>query len=321
MDLGNNNILKEFIPHWLKDNFRIKIGLFSLAFLLWFLVVTEKAYDHVAEVRLIPTQVKMGKMITNRIPEIALVKFRAKGKEMLKLMYFSTPSLEVNLSTINFNYTFDINPDMVTIPGGVIASAIDVVYPDSIEFLLDDILEKELPVASNIYVKTSPGYTMVGDVKLNPPTVKLIGPKASLIALKKIDSDSIALLDASRNTILNLNLKSVDILGSRIIPPSVEAIVNIEKLGERKISGIPIEVRNNPRNRDVILEPGTVDVAVSGAITVISGLDADDVKATVDFKSYNPRRSNRVPVKVDIKEKADLIEIFPKEVRMIVKRK
>ena len=82
--------MKGIIPHWLKDNFRIKIGLFCLAILLWFLVVTEKTYDHVTEIPIVPTQVKVGKMITNQIPEVALVKFRATGKEMLKLIFCST---------------------------------------------------------------------------------------------------------------------------------------------------------------------------------------------------------------------------------------
>lgn|GEM_PF-1218775 len=313
--------MKDFIPHWLKDNFRIKVGLFSLAVLLWFLVITEKTYDHVAEVKLIPTHVKTGKMITNYTPEIALVKFRATGKEMLKLLYFSKPKLEVNLSTINFNYNFDISPEMVSIPGGVVVNVIDVIYPDSLEFILDDILEKELKVISNIYVKTSPGYTVVGNIKLVPPTVKLIGPKSKLMNLINIDSDSVALLNANRNTTINLKLKSVDILGSMIIPQSVEALVKIEKLGERKITGISVTVRNIPRSRDVILEPSTIDVTISGAISIISGIGIDDIKATADYRAFNPRRSNRVIVKVDIAENTDIMEVFPKEVRMIVRRK
>lgn len=313
--------MKDFIPHWLKDNFRIKIGLFCLAILLWFLVITEKTYEHVAEIPIIPTHVKSGRMITNRIPKIALVKFRATGKEMLKLLFFSKPNLQINLSTINSNYVFDINPDMVSIPGGVIVTATEVVYPDSLEFLLDEIYEIEIPVTSNIYVKTSAGYTMTGDIILNPQTVKVVGPKSKLKSLKMIESDSTSLMDAKRNTIINLKLKDLGILGSKIIPSHVEALVNIEKIGEQKIKGVLVTVQNKPDNRDIILEPGSVDVALSGAISIISALVAEDIVATANYLKYNPRKSSRVQVKASTKANADIVEVFPKEVRMIVRRK
>lgn len=310
-----------FIPHWLKDNFRIKISLFCLAILLWFLVVTEKTYDYIAEVPLMTTHVKAGKMVTNKIPEVALVKFRATGKELLKLIFFSEPSLQVNLSTISLRYTFDIKTDMVAVPAGVTATVVNVLTPDSLEIILDEIFEKEVSVNSNITIKTAPGYIMVGDITLNPSKVKIIGPKGKLLKINSIDSDSTFFIDAKRNTVMKLKLKDLDIAGYRIEPKVVTASVHIEKIGERKIKGIAVKVKNQPANRDIILEPGTVDVLISGAITVISDFKNEDLAATADYRSYNPRRSHRVQVKLEVNSTIDVIEILPKDVRMIVRRK
>lgn len=308
------------LPHWLRDNFKIKASMFVLAVLLWFLVVIERTYEHVLDIPLLPVNVKEGKLIANLYPRTARVKFQATGKELLRMRFLNHPSLQVNLSTINFWYKFEITEEMVVVAGGVDASVLEVLEPDSVLFVLDDEEVKNLVIHSNLQVSPAPGYVIL-EVLLQPDTSRVTGPKKAIGEISEINTDTATVLDVRRNTELVLNLIKPDILNTTIYPEQVEALVKVERIGEQQIIGIAVEVENSPSYRTILVEPGSVDLKLSGAVSLLTALEKDQIKAKVDYLQYNPHLRNRIPVRVDVGPGIIVEEISPVDVRLIVRRK
>ncbi len=311
----------KLLPRWLRDNFRIKSGLFLLATLLWLLVVTQRSYEHLIRIPIVVVGLKPGKVIVNEIPALAEVKFHAQGRELFRMQFFNHPYLRLDISTISYFYTFRPRLDMIVVTGGLNAQPIDVVTPDSIQVVLGDRFELKLPVSPRIKALPAAGYTFVGEVEVNPPEVKLIGPREKIVRLTSIKTTAVELEDVKRNTELQLDLELPDIYGLKVIPPQVKALIRVERLGEHEIKRVPLKVINIPRGKEIIVDPLTVDVKISGGISLISKLEADSIKAWVDFREYDMVRRGSAPVHVELRKNAEVLQIKPADVRLIVRRK
>jgi len=236
------------------------------------------------------------------------------------MQFFNQPTLRVNLSSVNFKYNYPIRTDMVEIPGGINADVLEILSPDSVMFLLDERIELELPVHPLLQVDTAPGFAKVGDVDLKPSIVILTGPKENVQHVKYIKTDSVFITEAKHNKDIFLNLVKPNIYNVKLTPLQVKASVRIERIGEKIIAGITIKVKNVPGNRVVLVEPGSIEIQINGAISIIAGIDKDDIEAWVDYRDYNKLRSNRIPVRLGIKAKVDIIRTVPEDVRLIVRR-
>ncbi len=310
-----------FIPRWLRDNFRIKAGLFVLATLLWFLVVTQRSYEHSFTIPIQITGLRSGRVIVNEIPTEAEVAFRAQGKELVRLRFFSSTFLHLNLTTIKHFYTFRPRPEMVIITGGLDVEVIDIISPDSIEVVIGDRLELKLPISPRITAEPADGYTFHGDFEIKPSSVKVIGPRSKIVRLESIMTDSISLQKVKRNTELQLNLIIPDVYGIKVIPQHVKVLIRVERLGERTIKQVPLEIINVRRGYEVVVDPVYVDVRVSGGISVISDLTPDSIRAWVNSLEYDMRQGEGAPVHLKVPEKVEAKAVFPKNVRLIMRRK
>ncbi len=315
-----------FIPHWLSDNFRVKASLFLLAVMLWFLVVTERSYEYVLQVPLEIVDLKPGKVVAGPVPETVGVKFQATGKELLRMQFVNSPILRVNPAASEGRSRgkvrrIALRPDMVMIPGGIDAAALEIVGRDSLEVRLDDRMEAELPVVPRITVNIAAGYTAVGEPELSPPQVRVTGPKTAVSKLHSIRTEPFAIENARRNTEATLLLETPSSFGVTVSPDAVEALVKVERITERTLTGVPVTVKNRPRDRTILLEPGTVDARVRGATSILARLDPEAVNAFVDYRRVDVRRSNLLPVKTVPPPGVEVTKTVPGEVRVIVRRK
>jgi len=313
--------VNEYIPRWLRVNFRIKFGLFVLAVLLWFLVVIQRSYEYTITIPIDTGGIKPGKVLVNAIPTEAKVSFRAQGRELLQLRYTSTPHLKLDLSTISNFYTFRPKSEMIIIPRARTAEIISIIEPDSIEVVLDSRLELRLPVSPQVKAKPAPGHTLVGEYDVFPAEVNVVGPRGKIVRLSKIETESVDLTKVKHTTELELSLKKPDIYGITLSPDWVKVMVYAERLGERRMNHVPIRVVNIPSGREVVVDPLATELELKGGISQLADLTIDSVKAFVDFKGFDMLRGGRTRVQVETPSGIELIRVTPPEVRLIVRRK
>ncbi len=308
------------LPNWLQQNFRVKAGLFILAVLLWFLVVTERTFEYAFELPVVPVNVKEGKVIAQEYVRYALVKFEADGKDLLRMQFIKKPFLELNLSTINYFFTFNLKPEMVIIPSGINANILDIVFPDSIKIILDSYHQTKVKIEPQASLDAAAGFTIPYGIILDPDSVNISGPEKDISEVSAIKTEKIDLDDLSRDVEIQLDLETPDIFGINMSHSETMGYIDVERIGERKLIGIPIEARNTPNDRVVLIEPGSVDIKISGAVSYISKLEKKDFNAWIDFRDFSPRRSNRAPVRITTGKEIDIVELKPTDVRIIVRR-
>ena len=129
---------------------------------------------------------------------------KGKGRDLFKSYIFKKFSgfkLVLDLEGISQEYEFILNdyfeknPRKVVLPSSYRLTFVEVIYPNRIKISLDEIMEKTVPVNSNFEISLADGYTQVGEVKLIPDSVIIVGPKAELNYIKKIHTINDTLSD------------------------------------------------------------------------------------------------------------------------------
>lgn len=310
--------MKNPMPGWIKQNFRIKMGLFLLATLLWFLVVSKRSYEYAIVIPIEVIGLQPDMTLVNSLPSEALVKFRAAGQSLLSIRFITHPSLRLDVSSVNDSLSIPCEPAMVILPGGVNAIVLEIIQPDTIDVKVDKMWRLTLPVIPEINIQPAAGYTVVGNVKVTPPSIQIHGPYSRIRNYSEVLTVPVSLTKLSRNIDITVDLKKFEGFGVKMNPESVTIQVKVERLGERSIIGVPLKTINTPRRREIILEPGSVDIKVSGAISVLTSLLPEDLNVWVNYREFNPNRGGYVPVHVDSDAPIEFEHITPDTVKLIV---
>ncbi|MDP8227844.1 MAG: CdaR family protein [Candidatus Electryoneaceae bacterium] len=310
----------KFLPQWLRQNFRIKFGLFVLATLLWFLVVAERNYEYAYDVPIQIDHLRRNKIITEPIPITAEVKFQARGRQLLQMQFFSKPFLRLNLSSTEMHYIIRPSPEMVMIPRGLEVIALEVLKPDSIPITLDEKMTITVPVNHRISAEPAAGYIIASEIQLTPSIVQVSGPQSRMAKVKNIGSVDIEMLDLRRNTTIVLDLISPYDYGVKIIPSTVRALVRVERLGEQLMTGVPVRAINAPSDRVIVLDPATVNVKVTGAVSVLTNMENDDLKVWVDFHELNQKPNGGMTVHFESSKRIESGLPVPSQVKLTIRR-
>ena len=309
-------------------NIFFPIGAFSLATLLWLFVISGDQYTMVLDLPIEARNLNAQKTYLKEVPKYASVMLRGKGRDLFKsyvLQKYAGFKLVLDLEGISQEYEFILNdyfeenPRKIVLPSNYNLTFVEVVYPNRIKISLDEIMEKTVPINSNIEISLADGYTQVGFIKFIPDSVIIIGPKAELNNLNTIYTSRDTLLDLSYAMKSNIDL----VFPNRLISCQVSKIeyyLDIQQISERIIVDIPIKVTNKVKGIRVFPSPQTVSLTVVGGVDQISKIKASTISVTVDFKLWSINQSfyePRVLFPVDILNWKDL---SPRKIELGVAR-
>ena len=197
----------------------------------------------------------------------------------------------------------------------------EIISPEVVLIELETLVKKNVPISSeNIKVQTLEQYVQIGKIKLEPDSVLISGPESRIIKIKSIDTEFKEYKDKRRpirGDYVNINkvyksLFSYDIDGTNVD-------IDIQVIGERTLEAVDVEVTNVPAGYRVRVEPGTVNVKISGGINFINEINKEDIKAEIPWKK-EWRRYREYREKLVVRHPKDIIsyEELPKVFTVII---
>lgn len=280
-------------------NIFFPIGAFSLATVLWLFVKSGDQYTMVLDLPIEARNLNAQKTYLKEVPKYASVMLKGKGRDLFKsymLQNYAGFKLVLDLEGISQEYEFILNdyfeenPRKVVLPSSYKLTFVEVIYPNRIKISLDEIMEKTVPINSNLEISLADGYTQVGLIRFVPDSIIIVGPRAELNNLNEVYTIKDTLIDLSYAYNSNIDL----IFPSRLINgqvSSVEYFLNIQQISERIIVDIPVQVTNKVKGIRVFPSPQTVSLTVVGGVNQISIINPSDISVTVDFKLWNINQS------------------------------
>ena len=312
-----------------------KLGALGLAILLWFFSISNSQFEADAEFPVEIRNIREGKALTGEAPRTATLRFKGSGRALAKLflfMPFSNSRLVLDLERVQRSHVFYLdeyfksNPQRIDIPiPGIRESLefIEVVRPDSIQIILGDYREKRVVVVPQVTIEVASGYTQVGEMVVTPPRV-LVKGVAEVV-------DQVTSVLTSRRTYRELdspleirNLGLWHPAPEQVLdvdPVNVDIAVDIQMIGERRLEGLPVTLKNVPGNLNVFVGPSTVSLTVTGGVGYLATLDTNAVEVFIDYeRQWSPSDllvEPQVVLDTNLLEYRDLV---PKQLEIITTR-
>lgn len=299
-----------------------KVKTFSLlsALVLWFYVVTDDRFTHTVRVPLHLINQSRDRILKEPIPSNVRVLFEGSGRDLVN-MSFEEKRIELNLHQITTYWVFPITVDMIKgIPSGMDVSPQRIIDPDSVIVVLDRFAEKKVPLVPDIELRPADGYIQVGDIHIQPDSIIVRGPASVVDTLSEVATVSEAyssVIKAIRNQIY---LKPPVSEAVEYSADRVQFSIDIQRIGEKLITEIPVLVTHVPSNIKVTVVPSTFSLKVQGGVNILSKLTRDDIVAIIDFRRRSQYRGKRNPTEIEVPEGLTFSDAKPKDFEIIVER-
>lgn len=284
-------------------NIAFPVGALLLAILLWLFVISGNQYTMMLDLPIEARNLSSQKTYLEEVPGYASVILKGKGRDLFKsylLQKYTDFKLVLDLDGISQEYEFILNeyfekyPRKVVIPSSHNVSFVEVVYPNRIKIKLDEVMEKKVPIVSNIWSVIKDGYVQIGSTKFTPDSIKIIGPKVELKKVNGIFTIKDSILNLSKNYKGRVDL----IMPNRLIKYSSERVnyfFNIQQISERIVVDIPVKVINKIKGIRVFPSPQTVSLTLIGGVNQIADIKPSDILVVVDFKSWKIEKNFYTP--------------------------
>jgi len=306
------------------EDFLTKLFVLLLTLIVWSFIILKNNYTTTLSVPLKITNIDQGKVLKSTAPSSVKAKFKGNGMDffLLLLQSESTFRMNLNLSTIEWFYNFDLNkyfrtyPENISVPRNSDVKFLNIVKPDSLKIELGRLSQKKVAVKPNLDVTLPSGYVKY-EPEVNPDSVLLKGPKSYLDDLHQIGTDTL-----KKDRVMSTVLETVDVQqfkdkNIKIRPSRVKIYQEIDQIGEKVVSGVPVKVKNSPQNKKVKIYPPKVSVFLTGGFEKIKNIKTSDINIILNFKGQStPNKKYYKPQTSIAKEKVDIREIRPPEIEV-----
>lgn len=292
------------IRKWLATNTRTKIWIFIFTVLLWLVVMLNNRYTYSFSTIIEIRNIEPNKTLAEELPSHIQASFSGKGIDLLYLLLSSNKSFKfiLDLRTIKWYYDFalneyfQVNPEKVIIPRVADVKLEHIVWPDTVQVVLDFLQTVKVPVKPDVELTLAPGYIPVNSVHIVPDSVTLSGPQSFVKQYTVIPTEKIVLKNISGSVSQEVSLLFTPKNNIHMTPQKVYIQQEVDQLGERQLTNIPIQVINLGPDQKAEVIPSAATVTVSGGIENLKTIRPDDVKIVFDFeKDWRPGESFYTP--------------------------
>ncbi|RMH98752.1 MAG: hypothetical protein D6681_11685 [Calditrichaeota bacterium] len=304
-----------------KQNLRIYATVTVLALIFWFMVKMSKRYDYITEIPL--------RVVINN-PEVCLkypvsqtvrVEFVGRGIDLLQLMFFH-PVYEIDLSDVKDEIVLNLpdHREYVRLPDDQEIEVRSIVTPHQIKFELDKRVEKKVPVVVQAEVTTEAGFTLVGMYPA-PDSVRVSGPAAYVDTLSRLVTRKERFERVNQAFRKQVALQYNGEFYAEYDPETVQVLFDVQRLAEKEIEEVPVEVIHVPANLEVVPLPPRATIRARGGEKVLAEAEATDFRILIDFEKQWHRGVTRMTPTLESSLQVVHMEVEPPEFELIVQKK
>ncbi len=293
---------------------------------IWLMIKLSDDYYDTINCKINYVNIPEGKTILNSSDTTISLRLYARGFRLFSLKYMnSRPEITVNLQKTKLHksrYTYSsyilTRPFIQSIKDELdIANEIESIYPDTLSFVLEDIISKKVPVVHKLQFSFAKQYQQYGNLKVSPDSITIKGLPSRIDTIRKIFTESKELADISKSRSVTLLLeKPLKTKSFFMSSDTVNVFIPVEKFTEASIE-IPIEIKDEQESK-IKLFPDKVNITYLVALKDYDkvGQDMFDAVVSPGHSKLNSRTLSveleRHPVFIKIKQ------INPSKVEFII---
>lgn len=301
----------------MKKNLNIIIIALLFSSILWISITLTEEYYTTYNVPVKIVDVPYGYIPATDLSQKVAVKIKGIGWRLTGLGLGSESVFNISARNDSGNIVANLNASLIENPWLTSEISVIDISPDTISFFIERIISKKLPVVPEIDVTYKMGFGLASKVVVSPDSVIVFGPKSIMEKINSFSTVPVKLTSLDSQTkikaVFNNNKFRTNIT-------AVELFLDVQRIVDKNIEDVRVEVIDIPSDRDVVMLPNSVSCLVKGGINVLGKLDASDIKAYVRYADVLLDSVGTVKPVVEMPENVELITVRPERLRYVIKK-
>ena len=300
-------------------NKKLNIFLASLIFsvILWGSISLSDIYYTNIDVKLTLTNFPDGYTTGSNIPEE--LKLRVKGEGWRLVSINVGPETEFRVSVGGDSGWHHINLYNSLESNRWLLSDVDIInlFPDSLNFFVEKIISKKLPVVSGLNLEFKPGYALATDIILKPDSVIVRGPRSYLKPMTEINTNDIKLKSLDSKTSAEIGLKKIT--GFEYSSNVIDVILDVQRIVDKQFENIPVDVTDIPAGKEVVLLPNKISINLRGGIQILGKLKPEKFHAYVNYRILAKDTTGSIIPEIILPKNVSLQYSKPDRLRYVIR--
>ena len=287
----------------LLHNWRLKLAALGLSVFLWGLVQTEPRNQETFSSIPIIVDVADTAWTLAAPPNPAQIELRLGGpaREIIRLAREGT-TVRVPLEGINSADTLvSLRREWVGLGEGH-GLSVESLSPVNIRVSLERAMTRTLPIALRTRGAVPSNMALASPLGLNPREVRIRGPRSRIEGLDSVHLSPFDLAAVQTSGVFNVALDTTGLFGVMLVPTTATVGVRLESVVERVLSGLTVFVDTERIGTEVVVDPLSVQLRVTGARTLVTGIQPELLRVWVQgelLTGMAPGEERRVPLQID----------------------
>jgi YbbR domain-containing protein len=302
----------------MKKNLHIIIISFLFSVILWISISLSNDYYSTFKVPLKLVDFKQGLTSGSKIPRSLQIKVKGKGWKLIAEKIGAEPAFTVTANGdtgkrfINLNNYLSENQWL--------SSDLEVIdiTPDTLALSIEKITSKKFKIVPDINLSFRPGYGMASPITIVPDSVIAYGALSELKKMNFIQTEKINISDLNDKIAISVDLKSIQ--GITYSDKNTFVTIDVQRIVDRNIDDVPVNVTDVPKDREVILLPNKITIAVKGGIDILGRLTGDQFRAYVNYRDVVFDTLGGIVPKVEPPDNVSIKYIKPEQLRYVIKK-
>ena len=262
-------------------NWRLKLSALALAIFLWGLVQTEPRNSETFSS--IPILVEVADtawtLAGPPTPAVAELRLGGPAREIFRARAGTT--LRVPLESVGSPDTLiSLRREWVGLGEGTGLTVVSV-SPANIRVSLVPAITVTLPLALRVRGEVPSHLALASPLELSPSSVRIRGAASRLAGLDSLALVPFDLQSVEQSGSFDVQIDTTGLVGAIVVPATPTLVVRVEDQVVRTLPGLPVRVDAEGIGSEVVVDPAAVAVQLTGARTLVTALDPDLVRISV----------------------------------------
>ena len=289
-----------------------------LSIIFWGAVALSQDYIATIKVRIVYTDLPKNYAVGVSSLTESYLQVKGKGWELAKLSVGSVEDFYVSVHRRPGRQKKDLSDFIESNQWLFPSMQVLQINPSQIEFDVDRVNSKVVKLAKNFTLNFKLGFEATSEIFLEPAYVEVFGPYSLLQKIDSIKTVSKVFYNVFETISTHISLEEIP--GLRYSLNRTKLDVEVQKIVDKNFTGIPIEVKNVPDAKELILYPAKIDVVLRGGINKLGKLTNDSLKVVIDYWNALKEEGGKVEPEIIIPKFTSIISVEPKKLEYIIKQ-
>ena len=295
----------------------IFIAAILFSFILWGSISLSDFYYTDIELKLVLTEFPYGYTSGSKIPDNISLRVKGRGWRLVSLNIGAESDFRVSVNGDSGQKVIGIASNLTN--NRWILSELEIIdiAPDTIVCNIEKIVSRKLPVVPQLNLDFKPGYGLASEIIYSPDSILISGPAGIVRNMEQIQTQEIELAS------LDSKIQKIALLptlrGFTYSSQSVKVSLDIQRIIDRQIDDIEVEVLDVPLDKEVLLFPNRIGCSVRGGIEVLGRLSRENFKSYVYYKDVVLDTLGSILPQIESPPNTTVLFTKPEQLRYVIK--